>query len=375
MEVFVLYSKPVSNTRSKYRFNGICGTRMYIFYYHCSISTALSMTYAGARGKTAYEMCLVLGFCPLSFNVHATYEALLGSLNSPQAQYTLALANGMFVNNNFNIYQSFTNLLATRYSAGFKLLDFNHDAAGSADYINQWVEQRTNNKIKDLVSAAGVQGSPLVLVNTIYFYGDWQCQFKKTRDTPFRVSNKKAIMVKMMSQTARFRYAVNHNLRCQILELPYDGCKVSMYIFLPMETEGLASLESKLTFNTVTAALAKLRKRRLSVGIPNFKIEKGIGLVPILRSMGIKRAFSAQNADFGGISANVPRIYVHDVIHKAFINVNETGTEAAAATAVIFFTTALMPPVKAQFLADHPFFFLLRDKTTGSILFLGRFVG
>ncbi len=142
-----------------------------------------------------------------------------------------------------------------------------------------------------------------------------------------------------------------------------------------METEGLASLESKLTFNTVTAALAKLRKRRLSVGIPNFKIEKGIGLVPILRSMGIKRAFSAQNADFGGISANVPRIYVHDVIHKAFINVNETGTEAAAATAVIFFTTALMPPVKAQFLADHPFFFLLRDKSTGSILFLGRFVG
>ena len=210
MEVFVLYSKPVSNTRSKYRFNGICGTRMYIFYYHCSISTALSMTYAGARGKTAYEMCLVLGFCPLSFNVHATYVALLGSLNSPQAQYTLALANGMFVNNNFNIYQSFTNLLATRYSAGFKLLDFNHDAAGSADYINQWVEQRTNNKIKDLVSAAGVQGSPLVLVNTIYFYG---------------VSNKKAIMVKMMSQTARFRFAVNHNLRCQILELPTMDAK------------------------------------------------------------------------------------------------------------------------------------------------------
>ena len=333
------------------------------------------MTYAGARGKTAYEMCLVLGFCPLSFDVHATYEALLGSLNSPQAQYTLALANGMFVNNKFNIYHSFTNLLATRYSAGFKLLDFNHDAPGSADYINKWVEERTNNKIKDLVSAGGVQGSPLVLVNTIYFYGDWQCQFKRTRDTLFRVSNKKARMVKMMTQTARFRYAVNQHLRCQILELPYDGQRVSMYILLPMATEGLASLESKLTFNTVTAALAKLRKRRLSVGIPEFKIEKGIGLVPILRSMGITRAFSAMDADFGGISANVPRIFVHDVIHKAFINVNETGTEAAAATAIIFWTTALMPPVKAQFLADHPFFFLLRDKSTGSILFLGRFVG
>ena len=343
-----------------------------ILCYHFSISTALSMTYAGAGSKTADEMCLVLGFCPLSFNVHATFRATLASLNSPQAQYKLALANGAFVNEGFTLRPSFTDILSTYYSAGFSLLDFDNDPEGAADYINGWVEDRTNGKIKDLVDADAVIESPLVLVNAIYFKGDWKCQFNGGVSTHFHVSDKETIPVKMMSKTATFKYAVNHELQCQILELPYDGCRVSMYIFLPLETEGLASLESKLTFNSVTSALAKLRKRRLSVGIPRFDIDKGIRLKPILSSMGIKRAFIDGKADFSGITN--AEIYVDDVIHKAFINVNETGTEAAAATAVTFTYLSWTPPVTAQFLADHPFFFLIRDQTTGSILFLGRYV-
>ena len=337
---------------------------------HCSISTALSMTYAGARGKTADEMCLVLGFCPLSFNVHATFEALLRSLNSPQATYKLALANGMFVNTKFNIIPSFINLLRVRYSAGFKSLDFNKNAGGSAKYINKWVEDRTNGKITDLVSAGQVLGSPLVLVNTIYFKGDWQCQFKRTEQAYFHLTKTKTKMVKMMLQTAVFGYAVNHNLRCQILELPYDGCRVSMYIFLPMATEGLASLESKLNFQSATAALSMLGKRRLSVGIPKFEIREKLDLKGLLSSMGMNRAFTPA-AEFGGISSTRP-LFVKDVIHKAFIKVNETGTEAAAATAVVFFHS--LPHVSADFLADHPFLFLIRDEMTGSILFLGRYV-
>ena len=329
------------------------------------------MTYAGARDKTAYEMCLVLGFCPLSFNVHATFAALLRSLNSPQATYKLALANGMFVNDKFNIIPSFTNLLSACYSAGFKSLDFNNDAGGSAEYINQWVEDRTNGKITDLVSAGLVQGSPLVLVNTIYFKGDWQCRFTRTTQANFHLTETKTKLVKMMLQTATFGYAVDHDLQCQILELPYDGCRVSMYVFLPLETEGLASLESKLTFQSATAALAMLRKRRLSVGIPKFEIRVELDLPPLLSSMGMNRAFTPA-AEFGGISSVRP-LFVKDVIHKAFIKVNETGTEAAAATAVVFVLSSL-PPLRADFLADHPFLFLIRDEMTGSILFLGRYV-
>ena len=331
------------------------------------------MTYAGARGTTADEMCHVLGFCPLPFDVHATFQALLGSLNSPQAMYKLALANGLFVNIQFNMFQSFTDLLMERYSAGCKSLDFFNKPHDSAEYINQWVEARTNGKITDLLNAGQVFNSDLILVNTIYFKGDWKCQFTSTQDATFYLSSTDTTKVKMMLQTATFRYAVNYNLQCQILELPYDGCRVSMYILLPLQTEGLASLESKLTFNSVTAALANLEKRWMSVGIPKFGIDKDIKeLVPILRSMGINLAFDLQSADFGEISST-PYLHVQDVVHKAFINVDETGTEAAAATAVVF-THGMHPPVSADFLADHPFVYLIRDKTTGSILFLGRYV-
>ena len=329
------------------------------------------MTYAGARGDTANQMSSVLGFRHRRFNVHATFRTTLSSLNSPQARYKLALANGVFVNTQFSMFQTFTNLLASYYSAGFCSLDFDNDAEKSADYINKWVEQRTNNKIKDVVTADGVRGSPLVLVNTIYFYGDWTRRFNSAIAAYFHVSSTHTISVEMMSTTGTFRYAVNQHLQCQILELPYDGHRVSMYILLPMATEGLASLESKLTFTAVTSALANLRIQRLSVGIPRFEIDKQLNLIPLLRSMGITLAFNTA-ADFGRISSVRP-LFVKDVIHKAFIKVNETGTEAAAATVVMVWNSLPMP-VRAQFLADHPFLFLIRDRRTGSILFLGRYV-
>ena len=257
------------------------------------------------------------------------------------------------------------------YSAGFKSLDFNNDAGGSAEYINQWVEDRTNGKITDLVGAGLVQGSTLVLVNTIYFKGDWQCQFKITKQADFHLTKTKTKLVKMMQQTAVFGYAVDHDLRCQILELPYDGYRVSMYIFLPVETEGLASLESKLTSQSAAAAMAMLRKRRLFVGIPKFEIREQLDLPPLLSRMGMNRAFTPA-AEFGGIGSARP-LFVKDVIHKAFIKVNETGTEAAAAIAVDLFLSSILP-LSVDFLADHPFLFLIRDEMTGSILFLGRYV-
>ncbi|KAI0216492.1 Serpin B6, partial [Lamellibrachia satsuma] len=244
------------------------------FFSPFSVSTALAMTYAGARGQTAREMCRVLGFCPLKFNVHAMFRSTLGSMNAAQDQYTLALANGIFVDKNLSIRLSFRSFLAKYYSAGFKVLDFHGDSEGTAGYINEWVEDRTNDKIKDIVSKEMIDLADMALVNAIYFKGQWKCPFNPdiTRTAMFQMSSDEEGPVKMMIQTARFRYSLNRRLDCQILELPYCGDRLAMYILLPTRTDGLASLERKLTFNSVNSALTKLRRRRLSVAVPVFEM-------------------------------------------------------------------------------------------------------
>ena len=174
----------------------------------------------------------------------------------------------------------------------------------------------------------------------------------------------------MMTQTARFRYSLNRRLNCQILELPYRGNRLAMYILLPRKVDGLASLESKLTFSSITSAIAQLRPRRISVAIPRFEMTVDENLPGELKAMGMKLAFTL-SADFTGISPVRP-LFVSDVIHKAYIGVDEKGTEAAAATVVIIGRGATPAPQK--FAADHPFVFLIRDRITGSILFFGRHV-
>ena len=330
------------------------------------------MTYAGARGQTAKQMCQVLRFCRLKYNVHALVDATLASLNAAHGRYTLSVANGVFVDTGFTIRQSYRSLLSNCNSASFKQLDFSGDPKGAADYINQWVEDRTNDKIQDIVSPTDVEGAALALANAIYFKGTWRCQFDPncTEVAPFQISTRESTQVNMMIQTARFRYSLNRRLNCQILELPYRGHRLAMYILLPKKVVGLASLECKLTFSSVTSAIAQLRPRRISVAIPRFEMTVGKKLPEVLKAMGMNLAFTPA-ADFTGISPVRP-LFVSDVIHKAFIEVDEKGTEAAAATVVIMRKGPPPAPLNQKFVADHPFVFLIRDRVTGSILFLGR---
>ena len=330
------------------------------------------MTYAGARGQTAKEMCEVLRFCRLKSNVHALFRATLASLNAPHGRYTLNLANGVFVDTGFTLRQSYCSLLSKCYSAGSSVLDFSGNPTEAATYISQWVADRTNDKIQDIVSATDVDGAALALVNAIYFKGQWKCPFDPDRTVvaEFRVSSSESTQVNMMIQTARFRYSLNRRLNCQILELPYRGNRLAMYILLPKKVDGLALLESKLTFSSITSAIAQLRPRRISVAIPRFEMTVGEKLPEELKAMGMNLAFTL-SADFTGISPVRP-LFVSDVIHKAYIGVDEKGTEAAAATVVIIGRGATPAPQK--FAADHPFVFLIRDRITGSILFFGRHV-
>ena len=332
------------------------------------------MTYAGARGQTAKEMCQVLRLCQLKHNVHVLFDATLASLNAARDRYILNLANGVFVDKRFTLRQSYRSLLSNCYSASFKQLDFTGDPTGAAEYINRWVEDRTNDKIQDIVSEGDVKDAPLVLANAIYFKGQWKCQFDPDRTdvAKFHISSSESTQVNMMTQTARFRYSLNRRLNCQILELPYKGNRLAMYILLPKKVDGLASLERKLTFYSITSALALLRPRRISVAIPRFEMTVGKNIPTVLKAMGMNLAFTTA-ADFTGISPVHP-LFVSDVIHKAFIGVDEEGTEAAAATVVIFARGTAPGPLNQKFAADHPFVFLIRDKVTGSILFFGRLV-
>jgi serpin B len=280
----------------------------------------------------------------------------------------------VFLTEGLSVRLSFKRLISKFYSAGLEELDFAGDPQGTADYINQWVEDRTNGKIKDIVSPDLIQQSVMALANAIYFKGFWKCPFNTldTRPAPFKVSRNQEVSVNTMIQTARLRYSMNSRVCCQIVELPYEGDRLAMYILLPTDRYGLAELEKKLTFNTVTQALARLWHRRMSVAIPKIKMTVlAKGIPKKLKNMGMKKLFT-RSADFTGIS-HVRPLFVSDVIHKAFVDIDEVGTEAAAAT-VVLFSRSLPQSIHKDFTIDHPYLFLIRDSITGSILFLGRVV-
>ena len=333
--------------------------------FHCSISTALSMTYAGARGRTASEMRRVLGFRRL--NVHNIFRSTLKTLRKTKGQYTLAVANRLFAQRKFKILKTYKTLLYRKYFAGLDVLDFSRNPSRSAAFINRWIKKNTNNKIKKMVKASEVRNAILILANAIYFKGFWEVPFNKkyTRPGIFNSIHRKK-KVPMMHLTAEFAYSKNRYLNCQILELPYKGTRLSMYVFLPNKRNGLNSLEKKLNYRSVTSALDKLYKRNIAVTLPKFKMTMKMQLRKVLMAMGMRRAFA--HLDFSGI-AKGGGLKIGNVIHKAFIKVDEKGTEAAAASVVILTKSA-----RPRFVADHPFLFLIRDNRTGSILFLGRLV-
>ena len=321
-------------------------------------------------------MSETLGFSKLQFNVHSAFQETLESMSENESVYTLTLANGMFLKQGYYTYPSFRSLLADKYSAGYKELDFDRYPSVCAKYINDWVAYTTNNNIENIVSADDLKLATLALVNAIYFEGSWKNPFDETntKHAKFHVpsSSSRVPLVNMMIQTADFRYSQNDQLDCQILELPYEGDRLAMYILLPTEKDGLAALERNLTIGSVTSALAGLGTQRISVAIPRFEMHVDVKLSHILKEMGMKRLLS-ETANLSGMSKQ-RSLWVTDVIHKAFIGVDEKGTEAAAATAVVVTRRSNPLPLRKDFTANHPFLFLIRDNDTGSILFLGRLV-
>jgi serpin B len=346
-----------------------------LFFSPQSISTALAMTYAGARGETATEMARTLHFSLPQDRLAAGYAELLRALRGggEARSYRLSIANRLWGQRGQNFLEPFLAVTRTSYGAELGLADFTTDAEGARGEINGWVAQETEQKIQDLIPA-GVLGpnTRLVLANAIYFRGDWARQFEKTatHDEPFHLSGAPPVAVPLMFGKLTAGFAARPDAAMKVLELPYKGDDLSMVVLLPDATDGLAALESKLTAEDVRRWTTGLGRQDVLVFLPRFSMESGFGLGTTLAAMGMPQAFS-DRADFSGMNGKRD-LSISAVLHKARVDVDEQGTEAAAATGVAVGVRAARPEEPATFRADHPFVFFIRHNPTGAILFLGR---
>jgi len=338
------------------------------FFSPYSISSALSMTYAGAAGITAEEMARVLHVPNDPSQWHPSVGALQNSLNVGSNGYELSVANRLWAQEGYPFLESFFAIMQDCYDAGVVLINFALDPEAARLTINEWVADQTHDKIQDLIAEGLIDASTrLVLVNAIYFKGTWLTQFdpEHTTDGSFRITADEFVTVPMMMlEEAEFNYT--HTDEVSILEMPYDGEDLSMIILLPDEIDGLPELEAALTLPDVESWLASMHETILNVNLPKFEMTSEFRLDEVLAGLGMPSAFG-ENADFSNMTG-ARGLYISAVIHEAFVNVNEEGTEAAAATAVIIRESATC----TSFVADHPFIFLIRDNVTGSILFMGR---
>jgi serpin B len=348
-----------------------------LFYSPASISMALAMTYAGARGETAEEMAKVLHFPADQDQLHASFATLRKSLNEPGGAggYRLSVANRLWGQQGYHFLPDFLAITRESYAAELAPVDFAREPEQARRRINSWVEERTEGKIKDLVPAGVLDDlTRLVLTNAIYFKGDWTKPFPKaaTKDDTFHVTSRKSTRVPLMFKRDDLRFWSGDGLKA--LELPYGKGELAAVLLLPDQIDGLPALEDQLTGDTLDRWLSRLRRRTVQVFLPRFNVTSAFSLRDVLRALGMKLAFDMDRADLFGISSQ-ERLYISAAIHKAFVDVNEEGTEAAAATATVVAGRAVMPVKEpVTFRADDPFLFLIRDSRTGSILFLGRVV-
>jgi serpin B len=350
-----------------------------LFYSPYSISLALAMTYAGARGETEQQMAETLHFTLIQDRLHPAFNGLdlelarrgEGAEGKDGDGFRLNIVNAIWGQEGYVFLSKFLDVLAENYNAGLRLLDFGNAPEESRVTINDWVSDQTAGRIENLIPEGVIDElTRLVLTNAIYFNAAWSEPFEPdlTADGTFYLLDGGEVTVPMMQQTESFGYATGEGY--QAVELPYDGWELSMVILLP-EAGGFEAFEGMLDSERVDGIVKGLAHRRVSLTMPKFEFDWGFGLADALAAMGMPVAFSA-DADFSGMTGSRD-LFIADVIHKAFVSVDEAGTEAAAATAVVM-PMAAMPEEPVEVTADRPFIFLIRDIKTGAILFVGRVV-
>jgi serpin B len=344
-----------------------------VFFSPYGISTALAMTYAGARGNTEKEMAGTLKFSLGQTELHPNFAKMDAQLKkAEQSGVRLSIANSLWPQKDYPFLDEYLALMKTHYGVLVTAVDYRGGRDAARESINRWVANKTQDRIRDILMPTDLTGmTRLVLVNAIYFKGKWASQFRagNTETAPFHVAPGKTIQIPMMTQTLECRYASLPAM--DVLELPYAGDGLSMIVLLPKQLDGIQKVESELSADNLARWFGALREQKVLVFLPRFKTTCRFGLNDTLAAMGMVDAFSDTRANFAGMDGRSDWLYISAVIHKAFVEVNEEGTEAAAATAVVMATKSA-PARPSTFRADHPFVFLIREKRTGSILFAGR---
>ena len=339
-----------------------------IFFSPFSISSAVAMTYEGARGQTAAEMQEVFHF-PEEGIMRPAFEEIYYWVNRRNKEYELHTANALWAQEDFPFSAGYFDLIRRHYGGEIINVDFRADAEAVRQRINRWVEEKTRDRIKDLIPQGALDPiTRLVLTNAIYFKGTWVLQFDKDRtvESEFRVTPNETVNVQMMGMSdKKFRYAETGEL--QIIELPYDGEELSMLVILP-KNDWIDTLGS-IGPHKLSELRSVLTEEEVDVYLPKFRLETKYFMKQALAGMGMPTAFSSA-ADFSGMTGNKD-LNIDEVIHQAFVEVDEEGTEAAAATAVVMKLTSAGPS-KPVFRADHPFMFIIQERESGGILFLGR---
>jgi serpin B len=350
-----------------------------LFYSPYSISVALALAYAGARGETAQQMADTMHYTLSEERLHAALNALdqalasrgEGATGKDGEDFQLHVANAIWGQKDYSFLDAYLDVLALNYGAGLRLVDFVQSPEEARVTINDWVSEQTEGRIEDLIPAGAIDAlTRLVLTNAIYFNAAWAKPFdaKRTEDGAFRLLDGSQATVPMMKQVESLGYAMGKGY--QAVELPYGGNELSMVILVPDEGQ-FGAFEDALDADRLEAIVQDLRYVQVALSMPKFKIESSFSLVDALTAMGMPVAFS-DDADFSGMTGNRD-LAISDVVHKAFVSVDESGTEAAAATAVIMKLTS-MPAEPLTVTIDRPFIFAIRDIQTGSLLFVGRVV-
>ena len=345
-----------------------------------SITAALVMTWGGAKGKTAAQMRKAMHLQGDEASVFTGWRGLSTSLQAPSRKLKLRMANRLFGEQTFGFEQPFLDKTAASFGAPLEKVDFVGKPDAQRLRINEWVATQTESRIKDLL-APGILSADtrLVLVNAIYFLAEWATPFtrERTRDAAFNVTPTAPKNVATMQQVGTFRTAKSG--KAAVLELPYQGDDTAMWIVLPDANNNLAAVEAGLSAKQMATWSRDLKAQELDVYLPKFEVNPTAALLlnPALEKLGMTDAFSDKRANFAGMAAPTDatkRLYISSVVHKAFVKVDEKGTEAAAATAVVMTTGGAMPLPSTAFRVDRPFLFMIVDKKTGLLLFMGRVV-